>query len=90
MPGTAAGKLSVAWSSAIESSGWTSTSTEASVLAPFGGGDIEQTLTAADEFSGPGVAVAKSAALSSVSVQPPSARASAVVALGAVAAPLPS
>ena len=66
-----------------------STSTPADPLAPLGGGEAEQALAAADEFCGSGVAVAKSAALSSVSVQE-SARAIAFVALGAGAASLPS
>jgi hypothetical protein len=67
-----------------------STSTPADALVPFGGGETEQVLAAAEEFWGSGAAVAKSAALSSVSVQPPSARTIAFVALPAGAAPLPS
>ncbi len=55
-----------------------STSTPADPLAPFAGGVTEQVVAAAAELCGSGVAVARSAALSSVSVQPPSARASAV------------
>jgi len=91
VPGTAAGKLSVARSSAIDRTGWTSTSTAADPLASVGGGGgAVQALAGDDAFSGSGAAVAKSAPLSSVSVQPPPARASAVVALGAGAAPLPS
>ena len=90
MPGTAGGKLSVGWSSAIESTGWMSTSTPADPLDPLGGGVAEHVLAAADEFCGSGAAAAKSAALSSVSVQPPSARTIAFVALPAGAAPVPS
>src|SRR4051794_2583712 len=90
VPGPAAGKLNVGWSRAIESTGWMSTSTPAEPLDPLGGGVTEQALAAAEAFCGSGAAVAKSDALSSVSVQPPPARASAFVALPAGAAPLPS
>jgi hypothetical protein len=67
-----------------------STSTPAEPPDPPEGGVLEQALVAADEFCGFGVAVAKSAALSSVSVQPPPARAIDFVALGAGAESLPS
>jgi len=66
-----------------------STSTPADALAPFGGGATEQAVAAAEEFFGSGAAVAKSAALSSVSVQE-SVRVTAFVALPAGAAPVPS
>src|SRR6476661_6713986 len=63
-----------------------STSTPAEPLDPLGGGVAEHVLAAADEFCGSGAAAAKSAALSSVSVQPPPARTIAFVALPAGAA----
>ena len=67
-----------------------STSTPAEPPDPPEGGVTEHALAAADEFCGSGVAAAKSAALSSVSVQPPPARVIDFVALGAGAASLPS
>src|SRR6476661_1987712 len=71
--------------------GCTFTSTVPVALALFGGGGgAEHALAGADEFCGSGAAVAKSAALSSESVQPPPARATDAVALPAGAAALPS
>src|SRR5579862_3731332 len=99
-PATAAPKLMLARSRAIESTGCTCTSTAAPCEA-----EAELVVVVvvvvevvvavhevddADEFLGAGGAVAKSAALSSLSMKPPFARASAVVLLGAAAAPVPS
>jgi hypothetical protein len=89
VPGTAAGKLSEECSRATERTGWTSTSTVPDPSPPPPE-DEEQDVAAAEEFSGFGVAVEKSAALSSASVQPWAARTRAVVELGAPAGPLPS
>src|SRR5215208_6839870 len=81
-PETALPKLSVGWSSEIESADCRSISTPAAASTPLvggGGGVIPHEAAAAAELSGEGAPVAKSAEFESPSVQPLPARRSAVV-----------
>jgi hypothetical protein len=91
-PEAAAPKSSDARSSEIESTALRSTATlaDADALGPPGGGPPAQGWAAEAELCGAGAPVAKSAELTSVSVQPCPARMIALVALGAGAAPEPS
>src|SRR5215218_2095843 len=95
-PETALPKLSVGWSSEIESADCRSISTPAATSSPLvgggggGGGVIPHEAAAATEFSGEGAPVAKSAEFESLSVQPLPARRLAVVFVTAGAAPAPS
>jgi hypothetical protein len=78
------------FSSATDSTGWTSAATPAAAVAVPGLWAPEQVVAAEALFRGLGVAVSKSALFTFVSVQPPSARTAAVVLLSAGAALAPS
>src|ERR1700747_1267857 len=83
-------KLMRVFSSAIESTGWTSAATPAAAVAVPGLCEPEHVVAAEALFRGLGVAVAKSAPLAFVSGQPPAARTAARVVLSAGAALAPS
>src|SRR5258706_6400150 len=82
-------KLRLDRSSAIDSTGWRSTST-AAFAEKLGVDPPEHGAAAERALCGAGATAEKSAAFAFVSVQPPAARTAAVVLLSAGAAPAPS